>query len=381
MQCRAYQSRTTGRAIRAEPVACVPKGESDPVRSVISRVLSGRLRRYRRGQSLVELAVILPVLLLLVAGTIDLGRAFFARVAIENAAKEGAIYGAMHPECDVDKAGCGDPANVEWHILQESPDPNVTWSVTCLRGGLPIVPLTSCQANDTYKVTVELTMQLVTPILSSLFGAGVEMSSTATAVVFSDAFAMGSAPPFVSTAPNPSANPPGQCLVPQLIGQMANKVDDDWDDRGFTGTISKAGGPGNFKVAGQSLLSGTWWPCTSGITVSASSISPSAAPTVAPTATPSASPTPTAAPTPGGPTPSPTATPSPTPSPACKLVPTLEGFTVSQARTKWFGAGFTGSFTPASGQTNKDVVMQTTNPPSVPGDCIPPSSTVTVTYR
>jgi hypothetical protein len=62
-------------------------------------------------------------------------------------------------------------------------------------------------------------------------------------------------------------------------------------------------------------------------------------------------------------------------------VPTLEGFTVSEARLQWSRAGFTGSFTPANGQNQKDVVTQTTNPPSVPGDCIPPSSTVTVTYR
>ena len=49
-----------------------------------------------------------------------------------------------------------------------------------------------------------------------------------------------------------------------------------------------------------------------------------------------------------------------------RLVPTLEGFTVSAARAKWTAAGFTGPFTPASGQTNKTVIKQTTNPASIP---------------
>lgn len=46
--------------------------------------------RPHQGQSLVELAVLIPILLLLVLGSIDLGRIFFAHIAIKNAAREGA---------------------------------------------------------------------------------------------------------------------------------------------------------------------------------------------------------------------------------------------------------------------------------------------------
>ena len=42
-----------------------------------------------RGQSLVELALSLPVLLLLLLGTIDFGRMFFDYVQMRNAAREG----------------------------------------------------------------------------------------------------------------------------------------------------------------------------------------------------------------------------------------------------------------------------------------------------
>jgi hypothetical protein len=218
---------------------------------------------------------------------------------------------------------------------------------------------------------------LVTPLLGALFGSGLDLSTSANAVVFSDAVNAGGPLPIESTEPGPTEGPPGECLVPNLIDLRANEADDPWEDRGFTGAITKTGN-GNFEIEGQSLQSGTWWPCESGITISNGPISPSPAPTVAPTP----SPTPTAAPTPSGPAATPTPTPVPTvaPTPTCRLVPTLEGFTVSQARQKWQDAGFTGSFTPSSGQNNKIVITQTTTPASVPGDCIPPNSTVRVTH-
>ena len=52
------------------------------------------------GQSVVEFALILPIFLILIAGAIDLGRLFYAYVAITNASKEGALYGASNPLCD-----------------------------------------------------------------------------------------------------------------------------------------------------------------------------------------------------------------------------------------------------------------------------------------
>lgn len=49
------------------------------------------------GQSLVELALVLPVLLLIVLGVADLGRAFYYSTAIANAARAGAVYAALNP--------------------------------------------------------------------------------------------------------------------------------------------------------------------------------------------------------------------------------------------------------------------------------------------
>ena len=58
---------------------------------------SKRIKRRERGQSLVETAVVLPILLLLVVAIVDFGRAFDAYIILTNAAREGARFGAIKP--------------------------------------------------------------------------------------------------------------------------------------------------------------------------------------------------------------------------------------------------------------------------------------------
>jgi hypothetical protein len=50
-----------------------------------------------RGQSLVEMATGLIFLLVMLAGTADVGRALFAKAALLDAAEEGALYGSYQP--------------------------------------------------------------------------------------------------------------------------------------------------------------------------------------------------------------------------------------------------------------------------------------------
>jgi Flp pilus assembly protein TadG len=50
-----------------------------------------------RGQSFAELALTLVVLLILIAGIVDLGRAFFTYIALRDAAQEAAVYGSINP--------------------------------------------------------------------------------------------------------------------------------------------------------------------------------------------------------------------------------------------------------------------------------------------
>jgi Flp pilus assembly protein TadG len=50
-----------------------------------------------RGQTLVEFSLVLTLLLMVLFGIIEFGRALYAYNALANAAREGARYGIIHP--------------------------------------------------------------------------------------------------------------------------------------------------------------------------------------------------------------------------------------------------------------------------------------------
>ncbi|HVC75935.1 MAG TPA: TadE/TadG family type IV pilus assembly protein [Candidatus Micrarchaeaceae archaeon] len=72
-------------------------------------------RQHLHGQSLVEVAISLPVLLLLALGVTDIGRAFYYREAVTNSARQAlriAVSPAQHATADAVCAGAGGPSAV-----------------------------------------------------------------------------------------------------------------------------------------------------------------------------------------------------------------------------------------------------------------------------
>lgn len=72
-----------------------------------------------KGQSLVEFALVLPFLLLILLGAVDLSRAFQTYVVVTNAAREGARWAGTHPT-DTDGSSAraiaeASPSNVTLH--------------------------------------------------------------------------------------------------------------------------------------------------------------------------------------------------------------------------------------------------------------------------
>ena len=53
--------------------------------------------RSERGQSLTEMALSMVILLILLGGVVDLGRAFFTYMALRDSVQEGALYGSINP--------------------------------------------------------------------------------------------------------------------------------------------------------------------------------------------------------------------------------------------------------------------------------------------
>jgi Flp pilus assembly protein TadG len=62
-------------------------------------------RRLDRAQSLVEFALVFPVLLVLALAAVDYGRAYFDYISVTNAARNGASYASTGAEAPSDTAG------------------------------------------------------------------------------------------------------------------------------------------------------------------------------------------------------------------------------------------------------------------------------------
>ena len=78
-------------------------------------------KRNERGQSLVEFALILPVLVLLLVGTFDLGHVVWTNDALANAAREAARYAIVHGGSESTPCPVG-PAPVDLAVPPASAD-------------------------------------------------------------------------------------------------------------------------------------------------------------------------------------------------------------------------------------------------------------------
>ena len=146
------------------------------------------LGQRRRGQGLVEFAIVLPVLLLILVAAVDVGRLFSAYVTIQNAAKEGAFFGASRPECTTPGTGCADPNNTTWHVNQDMGGlSGSTLTVTCIDASTGTVKaLTSCLGGDSYQVAIDYPFNLLTPFAQLV--SPLHLGGTASSYVLNAAF-------------------------------------------------------------------------------------------------------------------------------------------------------------------------------------------------
>jgi len=115
------------------------------------------------GQGLVEFALILPIMLLLVIGALDIGRAFYMKVVLENSAREGASYMIYHTA----EGKANSFALTKAAVQVEGQNSNVAIpladiQINCLMGGSVN---NTCPSESTVVVTVRHEMPLVFDIL------------------------------------------------------------------------------------------------------------------------------------------------------------------------------------------------------------------------
>ncbi len=63
----------------------------------MAKKMNDRIKTHEKGQSLVELAFTITVLLIMLAGIVDIGRIAFYYIAMRDAAQEGLVYASVMP--------------------------------------------------------------------------------------------------------------------------------------------------------------------------------------------------------------------------------------------------------------------------------------------
>ncbi|HEX9635207.1 MAG TPA: TadE/TadG family type IV pilus assembly protein [Candidatus Limnocylindria bacterium] len=301
-----------------------------------------------RGQALVEMALILPLLLVLVVGGIDFGRIFFGSVGLQNAARVAANYAALHPNA------WGTPGNLAEQAVYEGQIRDDAAAINCvLPSTLPEPQFPDGKdLGDHAMVTLSCQFGLVTPFLEGLVGGPVPVGASASFPIRSGC----SACPTGSTSPGPTPSgptpvptptPPCSTFVPDMEGMTVAGARSAWTSAGFTGPFSPDTGHNGDLVVTQVTTPPSnpndCIPADSSVVV--------------------------------------TYEPPPTPAPTCAIVPDLFAQLLPDARTQWTAAGFTGTFTPASPEGDAEwVVSQTTSAAAQPGECVDFTTTVTVTY-
>jgi Flp pilus assembly protein TadG len=133
-----------------------------------------------KGQSLVELALILPLLLILLAGVVDVARLYYIYVVLTDAASEGVAYAAINPPADpVDPV---DPDTSEIYARTLSACTGVGDGVQSVAIDCPTCP--DVASGDAITVTVSYRYAVMTPFLNVMFDEGmIELEAKATEAV------------------------------------------------------------------------------------------------------------------------------------------------------------------------------------------------------
>ncbi len=129
----------------------------------------------QRGQSIVEVALVLPLLALLLTGLLDFGRAFFVSVALNDAAAEGAVYAAARPT-DTDGITARARGSLEGTPLINPAQVQV--SVTCAGGNCSAVT-----GGSAITVTTTYPFTFITPIIGNMFGGTLTLRARAVSVI------------------------------------------------------------------------------------------------------------------------------------------------------------------------------------------------------
>ena len=129
------------------------------------------LRHSEAGQSLVELALAMPLLIALLFGAIELGTVSFEAIELTNSARAGVQYGAQTPITAVDTSGILSAAKQDAYDLSTSSGTSnftaaVSRSCMCSNGSAAAsCAISSCPASQLEQVLTVQTSATFTPLI------------------------------------------------------------------------------------------------------------------------------------------------------------------------------------------------------------------------
>jgi len=163
-----------------------------------------------RGQAMLELALITPVLLLLLLGAIDLGRVWYSEITIANAAREGVMEAAFAPTSFQAGQNCDKVNNrVMCRAINEAANSFVTVkkadvTMTCSPSCTPGTPASP----HTVSVRVQGHFSLITPLMGTFTGGqNITLAHTASATIAMTPVVGAASTPTPSPSPTPTPTP------------------------------------------------------------------------------------------------------------------------------------------------------------------------------
>ena len=139
--------------------------------------------RRSRGQSLVEFALVLPILLLLVLAAVDFGRVYLGYVNLQSLARIAANYAANNPTIDWTDGSNSKVQAYSRLILDDATATNCTLEQDGAGNNppLPTYP-TGTDLGDTAEVRLTCQFGLITPIIKNIFGGAGAIPVSAAAI-------------------------------------------------------------------------------------------------------------------------------------------------------------------------------------------------------
>jgi hypothetical protein len=129
-----------------------------------------QIRKAEKGQSLIELAISMIILLMLLAGIFDLGRAILAYFVLQDAAEEGMVYGVSFPtDCNQIDQRIRD--NITNNIIDENAMVISIWiqgdagETSCYS-----IPYAQVYATRTMRIVITADFPISMPLLGGILG-------------------------------------------------------------------------------------------------------------------------------------------------------------------------------------------------------------------